>query len=89
LKNSFDMLRDGQARVMENMNSMNPMAKMPGFEVMQKQQVAFMKAMSAWPRAAGTTGPEKEPEAKSDDSEDLEAIKRQLAELQEKLSKLK
>jgi len=31
LKASFDMLRDGQSRVLENMNTINPMAK-TGFE---------------------------------------------------------
>ncbi len=87
LKNSFDMLRDGQARVMENMTSMNPLTKMPGFEVMQKQQEAFMKAMTGW--QGGKGGNTRPPETAGEDGEDLEAIKRQLAELQEKLSKLK
>ena len=57
----------------------------PGFELMQAQQKAFLKAMTggmpgAWPT---TTSP-----SKPDDKEDLGDIKRQLAELQEKLSKL-
>ena len=87
LKASFDMLRDGQARVMENMTTINPMAKMPGLEVMQAQQQAFMKAMaSTWPKGtAMPSAPEREPEANGD----LDAIKKQLADLQEKLSKLK
>ena len=85
------MLRDGQSRVLENMNTINPMAKMPGFKVMQAQQEAFMKAMTgkiptAWPSVPGS---EKEPPAKAGQGEDLETIKKQLAELQEKLSKLK
>jgi polyhydroxyalkanoate synthesis repressor PhaR len=88
LKASFDMLRDGQTKVMENMNSMNPMTKMPGMEAMQAQQEAFMRAMTGgW---GGTTpaNPDEtadEPEA----GEDLEAIKKQLADLQQKLSKMK
>ena len=91
LKASFDMLRDGQSRVLENMNTINPMSKMPGFNVMQAQQEAFMKAMTgkiptAWP---GVPGSEKEQPAKAGQGEDLETIKKQLAELQEKLSKLK
>jgi polyhydroxyalkanoate synthesis repressor PhaR len=90
LQTSFDMLRDGQARVMENMSSMNPMAKMPGLEVMQAQQQAFMKAMTGgW---GGSTAPDAAPAAKADapdQGEDLDAIKKQLAELQDKLSKLK
>ncbi len=91
LQASFDMLRDGQSRVLENMNTINPMSKMPGFEVMQAQQEAFMKAMTgslpqAWP---GMTPSEKGTPAKGDQDESLEAIKKQLSDLQEKLSKLK
>src|SRR5210317_1154240 len=29
---SFEMLRDGQSKVMENMTAINPMAAMPGFD---------------------------------------------------------
>ena len=87
LQASFDMLRDGQSRVMENMSAMNPMAKMPGMEVMQAQQEAFMKAMtSGW---GGTAKPAAPAEPAPEKGEDLDAIKQQLAELQEKLSKLK
>lgn len=90
LRASFDMLRDGQAKMMENMSSINPMARMPGMEVMQAQQEAFLKAMTGgWVsgkgRPKGTTEPKPEPEG----GEDLESIKRQLADLQDKLSKLK
>nr|WP_322865467.1 polyhydroxyalkanoate synthesis repressor PhaR [Aquicoccus sp. G2-2]MEA1112712.1 polyhydroxyalkanoate synthesis repressor PhaR [Aquicoccus sp. G2-2] len=56
LQTSFDMLRDGQSKVMENMGAMNPMAKMPGFEAMQAQQEAFMKAMSGTWGAPGVQG---------------------------------
>ncbi|MDG1068159.1 MAG: polyhydroxyalkanoate synthesis repressor PhaR [Sulfitobacter sp.] len=89
LEQSFAMLRDGQAKVMENITTMNPLSKMPGFDAMQAQQEVFLKAMTGgW--KGGTTGPAAEPEAReTDSSEDLAAIKRQLAELQDKLSKLK
>ena len=88
LQASFEMLRSGQSQMMDQMTAMNPMAKMPGFEMMQAQQEAFMKAMtgglgSAW----GSSGPAPEAEEK-DGGEDLDAIKKQLAELQDKLSKL-
>ena len=88
LKSSFEMLRSGQSQVMENMTSMNPMAKMPGFEAMQAQQEAFMKAMTGG-MGGGWTAPAKpqEPEA-AEPNEDLDAIKQQLADLQDKLSKL-
>lgn len=89
LQTSFDMLRDGQTRVMENMSSMNPMAKMPGLGVMQAQQEAFVKAMTGgWGAGGKSTMPSAEG-AEPDQSEDLDAIKKQLAELQDKLSKLK
>ncbi|WP_370401028.1 polyhydroxyalkanoate synthesis repressor PhaR [Sulfitobacter sp. JB4-11] len=88
LKASFDMLRDGQAKMMENMSSLNPMSKMPGMEAMQAQQEAFLKAMTGrW--GSGTT-PNPEPEVEEpEETEDLDAIKQQLAELQAKLSKIK
>ncbi|MDO5705564.1 MAG: polyhydroxyalkanoate synthesis repressor PhaR, partial [Paracoccus sp. (in: a-proteobacteria)] len=42
---SFEMLREGQSKMMENMSRVpNPMAKMPGFEAMQRQQQMFLKA---------------------------------------------
>jgi polyhydroxyalkanoate synthesis repressor PhaR len=89
LQASFEMLRDGQSRMMDNMTAMNPMTKMPGFEAMQAQQQAFLKAMtggmsSQWSSPDSEAEPEREA-----DGEDLDAIKKQLAELQDKLSKLK
>ena len=87
---SFEMLRDGQSKMMENLGTFpNPMAQMPGFEAIQAQQQAFLKAMMAgWgqdddapPEAPDTPG-------KAERGDDLEAIKKQLAELQKKLSGL-
>ncbi len=85
---SFEMLRDGQSKVMENMGSIpNPMASMPGFEAMKAQQEAFVKAMTS-----GWSAPEAEAETKSeapkDGESELDVIKRQLAELNSKLSNL-
>ncbi|CAM9924927.1 unnamed protein product, partial [Chrysoparadoxa australica] len=77
---SFEMFRDSQSKWLENVNTMNPMAK--SLEAMQAQQEAFMKAMSG--AAADAEG--KAPASQG--KEDLEAIKRQLTELQSKLSKL-
>ena len=92
LQASFEMLRDGQSKLMENMGSMNPMAKMPGFDAMQAQQEAFMKAMTGGWVPGGKDAPDAgakpgEP-AEDENGEDLDEIKRQLAELQSKLSKL-
>jgi polyhydroxyalkanoate synthesis repressor PhaR len=79
---SFEMLRDGQSKIVENMARANPMAAMPGFEEMQRQQQAFMKTMMAgWPGIPAGTN------AKSGE-DDLDEIKKQLAELQQKLNKM-
>lgn len=81
---SFDMLREGQNKMLE----MSPMAKMPGFEALKAQQDAFMKAMSGG-MAGKWSGPDQEEtKAESDGDEDLDAIKKQLAALQDKLAKM-
>ena len=80
---SFEMLRDGQSKMMENMGSMpNPMANLPGFDAMRESQEAFMKAMTS-----GWGGVPKE-DPKAEPSEDLGAIKDQLAALKEQLDKM-
>jgi len=88
LEASFEMLRDGQSKVLENVTAMNPMAKMPGFEIMQAQQKAFMKAMTGGLAPGWTAGGVADTASEPDESEDLATIKKQLAELQAKLSKL-
>ncbi|WP_411890866.1 polyhydroxyalkanoate synthesis repressor PhaR [Yoonia sp. SDW83-1] len=80
LQASFEMLRDGQSKAMENMTKANPMATMPGFEAMRAQQEAFFKAMTGG-IIPGAGSPEKQ-------GDDLNEIKDQLAALQEKLSKM-
>jgi polyhydroxyalkanoate synthesis repressor PhaR len=94
---SFDMLRDSQSKVIENMGAIpNPLIAMPGFDAMRKSQEAFMKSMLAgMPGATGLTGWGKsataaskaEPATPTSD-EELAEIKRQFADLQKKLSKL-
>ena len=83
LQASFEMLREGQSKAMENMTSMNPMASMPGFEAMRAQQEAFFKAMTGGMMTSAKS--EDKPAEKGDDLSD---IKDQLASLQEKLSKM-
>ena len=80
---SFEMLRDGQSKMMDQMGAMNPMSKMPGYDAMKAQQEAFIKAMTGG--MSGWSAPAPEP---AEDEEDLEAIKKQLAELQATLDKL-
>ncbi len=83
LQSSFEVLREGQSQLMENMEKMNPMATMPGFEALRAQQEAFIKAMtSGW----GATSLRQEQPGES--RSEIEEIKAQLAELQRKLAEL-
>lgn len=80
---SFDMLREGPGRMIEGFSAYsNPMAAMPGFEAMQRQQQQFLKTL-----VRGWT-PVREDEEATPASE-LSDIKKQLAELQQKLANLK
>ena len=79
---SFDMLRDGQSKMMEKLA--NPMAAMPGYDAMRAQQEAFLKAMTGG--MSGWSAPEGD-ETQSDKGE-LDAIRKQLADLQAQLSKM-
>jgi len=85
---SFEMLRDGQSKMLENFSSFpNPMAAMPGFDAMRKQQEAFMKTVMGGLPGWSSTGPERE-DGKPAGTDELGEIRKQLAELQSKLSKL-
>jgi polyhydroxyalkanoate synthesis repressor PhaR len=81
---SFEMFRDSQSKWLENAATMNPMAK--SFEAMQAQQEAFLKAMTGGAPAPMTAQPDRD--AAQGEAEDLDTIKKQLADLQAKLSKL-
>ena len=85
LQASFEMLRDGQSKMMENLAALpNPLAAMPGFEAMRKSQEAIMKTMMAGLPA--WSAPAAKADAPKDD--DIAQIKKQLADLQAKLSRL-
>ena len=93
LSASFDMLREGQSKMVENIGGIpNPLAAMPGFDALRKQQEAFLKTMMAgvpgW--TGGSSGPVQEEAVpvEASGTEDLAEIKRQFAELQKKLAKL-
>jgi polyhydroxyalkanoate synthesis repressor PhaR len=90
---SFEMLRDGQSKLMEQWSHLpNPMASMPGFDALQRQQQAFLKTILGG--FSGSSGPEPEegatPKSKPSGTaeDDIAAIRKQLAELQAKLSRL-
>ena len=94
---SFEMLRQGPGTLADQMSAMNPMLaqmkKMPGFEAMQRQQAAFLETMMAgWSKMPGVTQPapdQPEPAPrKPAEGEDLAEIRRQLAALEAKLSKM-
>jgi polyhydroxyalkanoate synthesis repressor PhaR len=83
---SFDLLREGQSKMVENMTRANPMAAMPGFEEMQRQQQVFMDTvLSGWP---GMPRKKAADDGDKSSADELNDIKRQLAELQKKLSGL-
>lgn len=88
---SFEMLRDSQTKMMENLTTIpSPLVGVPGFEALRKQQEAFLKTVLGGMPGWSGSGPAREdpaaPAASKD--EDLAAIKKQLADLQNKLSKL-
>jgi polyhydroxyalkanoate synthesis repressor PhaR len=82
---SFEMLREGQARMMDSMSKVGPMAGLPGFDAMRAQQEAFFRAMGGTFGARGETPPPPPPRPEADD---LGEIKRQLAELQDRLARM-
>ena len=69
---SFEMLRHGQSKMMEQLTALqHPMASMPGFSEMQRQQQLFLKAMmGGW---AGSSSPARD---EDDDALDLLEITR-------------
>lgn len=83
---SFEMLREGQSKMMGGIP--NPLAAMPGFDAMRKQQEAFMKTMLGGVPGWASSGPAKEDDGAPSSSDEIAAIKKQLEELQKKLSKL-
>ena len=84
LQSSFDMLRESQEKMMENF------AGVPGLDAMRAQQEAFLSAMTGgMPSMKNWSAPAPdEGHAPESDSEDLDQIKKQLSDLQDKLSKM-
>jgi polyhydroxyalkanoate synthesis repressor PhaR len=60
---SFEMLREGQSKMLEQMTKGNPMAKLPAFEALRAQQEVFFKAMTGG-LMPGTTAPKKDEDDK-------------------------
>lgn len=101
LATSFQMLRDRQAQLLDNLTHMpNPMSSVPGFEAMKRQQEVFLKALtSGWEMGSSGPAPDEDEDApvasrgkssgaSSAESNEMNEIRKQLAELQKKISKL-
>ena len=86
---SFDMMRAGQTQILQNMESINPMTKIPGFDSITAQQEAFFKAMTnGFGAAANKANSAPTTHESAAPKDDLSEIKSQLFALQEQLSKL-
>ena len=89
LSMSFDMLREGQSKVIEGMA--NPLSAMPGYDAMKVQQATFMKAISSGMGTGGWKAPSGDgdaaPEAQKS-TQELDEIRAQLAAMQEQLAKM-
>ena len=86
---SFEMLREGQSKVMESMA--NPLSTMPGYDAMKAQQEVFMKAITGGMGTTNWSGPAPDDEDASDAkkaTEELDEIRAQLAAMQEQLAKM-
>lgn len=95
LATSFQMLRDSQSQMIENFSAFpSPIATLPGFETFKRQQEMFLKAVRSGWDVAGSSGPELEDDDddksrnKAGRDDDMNEIRRQLTELQKKISKL-
>ena len=88
LEMSFEMLREGQEKMIENISSSKPI---PGFEAIKEQQEAFLAAFSNgfgnWPTQPTSSDGTEQNEV-NEKTEDLEAIRQQLSDLQDQLSKM-
>lgn len=88
LAQSFDMIKQQQADLVENLQKTipDPMAAFGGLEGWQKKQQEFMRAMMGnWGARPLDEAPKA---AEPEEVDDLDQIKKQLAELQSKLNKL-
>ena len=90
---SFDMLRDSQSKMMENLTTlpsqMNPMS---GIEAMKRQQKAFLATLVPGWQADQEAEPEQTPPVKAElnaeEKQELDDIRAQISELKDKMSKM-
>jgi polyhydroxyalkanoate synthesis repressor PhaR len=86
---SFEMLRDGQTKMMENLaKPMGGMPAIPAFDAMRAQQEAFIKAITGGMANWSSPGQEEDEAEAAPKSDELHEIRKQLSELQAQLSKM-
>ncbi|WP_294929739.1 polyhydroxyalkanoate synthesis repressor PhaR [uncultured Paracoccus sp.] len=92
---SFQILRESQSQLLENLKFPAPFpTPISPFEAMKRQQELFIKAMTKGWEGAGSSGPAPEDDTGAPDGEapakgeDMAEIRKQLAELQKRISKL-
>lgn len=83
---SFEMLRDGHSKIIENMTT--PMKSMPGYDAMRAQQEIFLKAMTGGMSTLSGPAEEGDDREQASTPSDLAEIRKQLAELQAQLAKI-
>jgi polyhydroxyalkanoate synthesis repressor PhaR len=83
---SFQILRDGQSKMMESLTK--PMAGVPGFEAIRAQQEAFLKAMTGGFGAPWSAPGHDDGADRAERAGDLDDIRAQLADLQAKLARM-
>ena len=88
LEMSFEMLREGQQKMLENISSSKTL---PGFEAIKAQQEAFLATFAngfgKWPMQTSSKESTAGGEV-NNKTEELDAIKKQLSDLQEQLRKM-
>ena len=89
LSMSFDIMRAGQSKIIENMEAINPLGNLSALDSITSQQEIFFKTMM---RAFEPNTPASENQSSNmagqESKDDLSEIKWQLSELQEKLNKM-
>lgn len=94
---SFEILREGQSKMMENLATFpNPMSSMPGFDALQRQQQMFLRALASGWTGGSSPAPEVETQMSrpatdlsgAHQDNNMDEIRRQLADLQKRISKL-
>lgn len=89
LSMSFDIMRAGQSKIIENMEAINPLGNLSALDSITSQQEIFFKTMMrAFEPNTPATENQSSNMAGQASKDDLSEIKWQLSKLQEKLNKM-